>query len=82
MSDKILYYYDEEANPEGGFYGGVPLADLTEEQFKALPPYLQKSVEANKMYRKTKPQGRKAEKPVEEEAPKEEEPTKNEDVPE
>lgn len=55
MSDTIARYYDERKNPDGAFLPGVPLADLTEEQFDALPKWLQLSVDASPFYRKTKP---------------------------
>lgn len=48
-------YYDASKNPDGAVLDGVPLRDLTEEEFEALPPWLQASVDASPMYRKTKP---------------------------
>lgn len=53
MSDKIARYYDETKNEDGGALPGVPLRDLTEDEFDALPPWLQESVDALPMYRKT-----------------------------
>lgn len=47
------YYYDESKNPDGRHLQGVPLADLSEEEFAALPGWLQKSVDAHPMYRRT-----------------------------
>lgn len=55
MAGKILYYYDEAANPEGAFFPGVPLADLTEEQFEEQPVWLQASIAAAKFYKKSAP---------------------------
>ncbi len=52
---KIARYYDEKANPEGAALPGVPLRDLTTEEFDALPEWLQRSVDAQPMYRKTAP---------------------------
>lgn len=48
-------YYDASQNPEGGMLPGVPLRDLEAEEFEALPLWLQYSVDAAPMYRKTKP---------------------------
>lgn len=51
----IARYYDEGKNLDGGALPGVPLADITEEDFNQLPEWLQRSVDASPMYRKTKP---------------------------
>lgn len=56
----IARYYDESKNENGGALPGVPLADITEEQFNALPPWLQASVDASPMYRKSKPHTERA----------------------
>jgi hypothetical protein len=48
-------YYDEKANPTGAGLPGVPLRDLSAEEFEALPVWLQYSVDAQPFYRKTKP---------------------------
>ena len=56
----IARYYDESKN-DGGAFDGVPLRDLTEEEFAALPAWLQASVDAAPFYRKTKPRAEKAE---------------------
>lgn len=53
MSDAIARYYDPSKNPDGGMLPGVPLANLTEAQYDALPTWLQASVDASPMYRKT-----------------------------
>lgn len=51
----IARYYDASKNPEERAFDGVPLRDLTEEEFAELPPWLQASVDAAPFYRKTKP---------------------------
>ena len=56
----IARYYDESKN-DGGAFDGVPLRDLTEDEFAALPAWLQASVDASPLYRKTKPRTEKAE---------------------
>jgi hypothetical protein len=53
--DKVLWYYDASKNPDGGFLPGVPLRDLTEAEFLAMPKWLQLSIEVMAMYRKTAP---------------------------
>lgn len=50
---EIARYYDESKNGEGAFFAGVPLADITPELWEALPAWLQASVDAAPMYRKT-----------------------------
>jgi hypothetical protein len=52
---KIARYYDASKNPDGGALGGVPLADMTEEQWDALEPHQRASADALPFYRKTKP---------------------------
>jgi hypothetical protein len=55
------YYFDESKDPDGAQHiYGVPKADMTDEQFEALPRWLQAQVEASPMYRKTAPKGKKA----------------------
>lgn len=49
------WYYDESKNPEGATIPGVPLRDLTEDEFKALPEWDRNSVEKWDAYRKTNP---------------------------
>lgn len=55
----IAYYYDaskNEGTPENpAYFAGVPLRDLEQEEFDALPTWLQASVAASPMYRKSKP---------------------------
>jgi len=64
----IARYYDEAKNPDGAHLPGVPLRDITEEEFDALPAWLQLSVDASPFYRKSKPaeQAKAASKPKEE----------------
>lgn len=50
----IAFYFDTSKDT-GGEFPGVPKADLTSEEFDALPKWLQASVEASPMYRKTNP---------------------------
>ena len=51
----IARYYDASKNPDGGELPGVPLRDLTDDEFAELPAWLQANVDAMPMYRKTKP---------------------------
>jgi hypothetical protein len=53
----VVRFYDESKNPEHDrrFISGVPLRDLTEDEFEQLPKHLQRSVDAADFYRKTKP---------------------------
>lgn len=55
MGQKIAYYFVPENNPDAGFYPGVPLDHVTQEEFDALPEHLQNTVDASPFYRKTKP---------------------------
>jgi hypothetical protein len=49
-------YYDASKNPnESRYITGVPLRDLSEDEFKALPEHLQRAVDGSDLYRKTKP---------------------------
>lgn len=50
----VARYYDEEKNPQGAHFGGVPLTDLTEEEFDALPKHVKADVDASPFYRKSK----------------------------
>lgn len=51
----IARYYQDEKNPDSAALPGVPLRDLTEDEFSALPAWLQASVDAAPFFRKTKP---------------------------
>ena len=57
----IARYYDDSKNDDGRAFDGVPLRDLTDEEFAALPEWLQLSVDASSLYRKKKPRADKAE---------------------
>lgn len=46
-------YYDADKNPTGAAFDGVPLGDMDDATFDALPGWLQASVDASPMYRKT-----------------------------
>jgi hypothetical protein len=65
---KVARYYSAEHNPEERFFPGVPLRDLTEDEFNALPEWLQRSIDDDplKMFTKTK----RRETPAEAPAPK------------
>ena len=39
--EAIARYYDESKNPDGVFLPGVPLADISEEHWDALPEWIQ-----------------------------------------
>ena len=58
--EAIARYYDESKNPDGVFLPGVPLADISEERWSALPEWIQQSADAWDAYRKTAPAARKA----------------------
>jgi hypothetical protein len=47
--------YFDASKDDGGMFPGVPKRDLTDEEFEALPKWLQASVEASPMYRRTNP---------------------------
>lgn len=53
MGEKIVRFYDETKNPDRGFFPGVPLRDLTEDEYEAQPDWLKRSIDAHDMYRKT-----------------------------
>ena len=56
MSDeRVARHYDASKNPDGASLPGVPLRDLTQAEFDALPAWLQLSVDASMFYRKTAP---------------------------
>jgi hypothetical protein len=50
----IARYYDAEKNEEGRYFPGVPQGDIDEARWEALPKWLQETVDASPMYRKTK----------------------------
>lgn len=52
----IARYYDAEKNPKDErFFAQIPLRDLTQEEWDALPDHLKRSADASDLYRKTKP---------------------------
>jgi hypothetical protein len=51
----VARYYNPDKNKEGGSFPGVPLRDLTEEEFDALDKNTQESIDASPIYRKTAP---------------------------
>ena len=51
----IVRFYDASKNPDGAFFPGVPLRDLTEDEWQALDKRMQQSVDAAPFYVKTKP---------------------------
>ncbi len=55
MSTKVARYYEPAKNPDRAFLSGVPLRDLSDDEWEALPQHLQRSVDALEFYRKTKP---------------------------
>lgn len=57
----IARYYDASKNENGGALPGVPLGDMSQEQYDELPAWLQASIDAHPMYRKTAPAKAKAE---------------------
>lgn len=49
-------YFDASKSEDGQrFISGVPTRDITTEEWDQLPAYLQRSVDASDLYRKTKP---------------------------
>lgn len=46
----LAFRYDEKKNKEGTWLDGVPLADLTAEQFAALKPHYRAAVKATPYY--------------------------------
>lgn len=51
----VARYLNEEAVTEGVFIPGVPLRDIEQEEYDALPKHLQQTVDASGLYRKTEP---------------------------
>lgn len=49
----IARHYDADKNPDGAVLPGVPLGDLDQETFDSYPAWLQRSIDASGMYRKT-----------------------------
>lgn len=60
----IAWYYDPEKNPnDAASLPGVPLRDLTEDEVAGYPEYIQRSIAASPLYRKTKPTSAAKKKP-------------------
>jgi hypothetical protein len=49
----IVRFYDASKNPSGAFFPGVPLRDLTADEWAALTDRMQQSIDAAPFYRKT-----------------------------
>ena len=50
------YWYDEGKNKDGSQHiYGVPQRDISDDEYKALPKYLQKQVDASPLYLKSNP---------------------------
>jgi hypothetical protein len=64
-------YYDAEKNKEGRYFPGVPQGDIDDATWEALPKWLQETVDASPMYRKTRPDAGKPAPKAEPVAPKE-----------
>lgn len=55
MSEDIAFKYLPEKNPKGRVLTGVPLTDLTTDQYNALPRWVQQSVAACGFYEAVAP---------------------------
>jgi hypothetical protein len=55
MSEAIARYYDATKNPDQAFFPGIPLRDLTQDEWDALSDRMRESIDAAPFYRKTKP---------------------------
>ncbi|HEU5013953.1 MAG TPA: hypothetical protein VFT66_15640 [Roseiflexaceae bacterium] len=73
---KIAFTYKADQNPHEGTYPGVPLRDLTDDEFNALPNHIKRTVVGSKLYEKVKgvsvelpPDPAKAAAPAEPDAP-------------
>lgn len=54
----IARYYVPEKQESDTFFRfipGVPLRDITDDEFLSYPDYIQASIDASDLYRKTKP---------------------------
>jgi hypothetical protein len=51
----IARYFDADKDEGQGVHPGVPLGDITEDQWNQYPSWLQDSIDADPRYRKTKP---------------------------
>jgi hypothetical protein len=67
----IAYYYLPDQNEAGAHYPGVPLRDLTKDEYEAHPKWIQRSIAASPMYSEDKPHKPSAKAPAtEKSAPK------------
>ena len=55
MSENIAFVYVAKKNPDGRALAGVPLRDITIEEFAAFPVHVQRSIAAQAMYQEPKP---------------------------
>lgn len=46
----IMFRYDEKKNPEGAHLPGVPLADISNEEYLAMPDWLRESLKSAPFY--------------------------------
>jgi hypothetical protein len=51
----IAYYYLPDQNEAGAHYPGVPMRDLTKDEYEAHPKWIQRSIAASPMYAEEKP---------------------------
>lgn len=51
---KIAFTYNASANPSEGSYPGVPLADITDDEFNALPRHIKRTLLASPLYERQK----------------------------
>lgn len=77
MSDIAYKYHKARNQDEAYHFPGVPLRDITEDEFKALPKHLQQSVKASDMYSAYEEEEKPTNKPAPEKAA---EPTKAKEI--
>lgn len=63
----IARYYVESDETKGMHFPGVPLRDIDDDEFSSYPQWLQDSIDASPLYRKTKPKADDRRKAVTEE---------------
>lgn len=51
---KIAFTYKADKNPHEGTYPGVPLRDLTDDEFNTLPSHIKRTIAGSAMYEKVK----------------------------
>lgn len=57
-SGQVARYYDAGANPDGAFFPGVGLRDLTQEDLDGFPEWVRESIDGCGFYSKSEPAGR------------------------